>query len=260
VRETPSTRYHYADAAGVELVITRHVGPGVRAYPRHAHVCHWTLGAVCSGKLSVESGAGPRVLGRGGVFVLPPKMAHTLELAENTILAVLCVNMRAGWRTAAGSLADQARAMAANQPWDGQAVAAGLEHLLQRAALLDAQPIPAFAQGAEAGNQAMQPVAAVAEMLRQQPEFPVSLDAMAHMAGLSQWHFLRLFQRVTGLTPHAYQMDCRLRRLRALLRTDATAAEAALIAGFADQSHMQRIFKRHHAITPQQFRRASIRL
>jgi len=205
-------------------------------------------------------GRGRGVLGRGGVFVLPPKTAHTLELAENTILGVLCVNLREGWRAAAGSLVDRARAQAADQPWGGPAVAEGLKILLRQASLLAGQPTPAFAEGTAAGSTAMLPVAAVAEMLREQPDAPVSLDAMAHMAGLSQWYFLRLFQRATGLTPHAYQMDCRLRRLRALLRRGAKAADAALIAGFADQSHMQRIFKRYHALTPQQFRRASIRL
>lgn len=259
VREVPTTFYRYADAAGVELVVTRHAGPGARVYPRHTHTRHWTLGVVCRGALVLGSGEGRRSLVRGEIFVLPPETAHTLKLAENTVLVVLCADLRAGWRGAACSIATAARSMAARPPWGEPAVAQGLETLLRQCVRRAVQP-EVFAGDASADERTMRPIEAVARMLREQPETVFSLDAMARMAGFSPWHFLRLFRRHTGLTPHAYQTDCRLRRLRALLRAGTTAAEAALAAGFSDQSHMQRIFKRHHAITPMQFRRASIRV
>jgi AraC-like DNA-binding protein len=55
-------------------------------------------------------------------------------------------------------------------------------------------------------------------------------------------------------------MACRLRQLRQLLRANATPADAAVSAGFFDQSHMQRVFKRYHGITPVAFRNASFKL
>lgn len=259
MREMPNTFYRYADAAGVELVVTRHDGPGARVYPQHTHARHWTLGVVCRGALTVGDGAGRRTLGRGGVFVIPPETAHTLKLAENTVLAVLCADLRAGWRNAACSMANAARSQTAHWPWGGAAVAEGLEKLLQQCARLAAQPTGVLGD-TSANAQAMRPIENVARLLREQPETAFSLDVMAHMAGFSPWYFLRLFRRHTGLTPHAYQLDCRLRRLRGLLRAGTAAADAALAAGFSDQSHMQRIFKRHHAITPMQFRRASVRV
>ncbi|WP_083823316.1 MULTISPECIES: helix-turn-helix domain-containing protein [unclassified Desulfovibrio] len=47
---------------------------------------------------------------------------------------------------------------------------------------------------------------------------------------------------------------------RALLRADTAAAEAAVSAGFTDQSHLHKLFRRQHGMTSEQFRRASLRL
>ena len=104
------------------------------------------------------------------------------------------------------------------------------------------------------------PVQAVTELLQAQPEEAFSLEHLASVAGYSQWHFLRLFQKETGMTPHAYQMVCRLRLLRELLRADTAASEAAVSAGFTDQSHMHKVFKLHHGLTPKQFRQANFKL
>ena len=70
------------------------------------------------------------------------------------------------------------------------------------------------------------------------------------MAGLSRYQTVRGFARLTGLTPHAYVMQRRLGTARSLIRHGSTLADAAIEAGFADQSHMHRIFVAHHGFTP----------
>ena len=55
---------------------------------------------------------------------------------------------------------------------------------------------------------------------------------------------------MTGLTPHAYVMQRRLDMARSLIRQGATLADAAVEAGFADQSHMHRVFVARHGFTP----------
>jgi len=56
-----------------------------------------------------------------------------------------------------------------------------------------------------------------------------------------------------GLTPHTYLTQIRLRAARELLRRGSPLAEAALAAGFYDQSALHRHFKRAYAITPRQY-------
>lgn len=81
------------------------------------------------------------------------------------------------------------------------------------------------------------------------------LAELAQIAGLSPYHFVRAFRAQIGMTPHAWQLDARIRRARRLLDTGAPLAELALQLGFADQSHFQRVFRQRVAATPRQYRR-----
>lgn len=82
------------------------------------------------------------------------------------------------------------------------------------------------------------------------------LDAMAHEAGLSPFHFLRLFAQVLGVTPHQYLVRSRLRHATHLLADDGrTVTEVALDAGFSDLSNFVRTFHRAAGMSPGSFRR-----
>jgi AraC-like DNA-binding protein len=86
----------------------------------------------------------------------------------------------------------------------------------------------------------------------------VSLAELARIAGLPRFQILRAFARETGLTPHAYQVQRRIDLVRRLITRRVPLAEAALTAGFADQSHMTRAFVRRYGLTPAAYR--SVRL
>ncbi len=83
----------------------------------------------------------------------------------------------------------------------------------------------------------------------------VSLDDLAGAIGLSRYHFARRFKRTAGTTPHRYVLEQRIARARAMLqRTNAPLIEIASRCGFADQSHMTRVFRAQLQTTPGQFR------
>jgi len=83
---------------------------------------------------------------------------------------------------------------------------------------------------------------------------PLPLAMLAATAGMSRYHFVRAFRREVGMTPHAWQIDARIRRARRLLGEDLPLAEVALRLGFADQSHFQRAFKQRVAATPREYK------
>lgn len=60
----------------------------------------------------------------------------------------------------------------------------------------------------------------------------LNCDLLASLAGMSRFHFQRTFKVVTGLTPKAYALECRARRVRRLLRESATVTEAIYAAGY----------------------------
>jgi AraC-like DNA-binding protein len=86
----------------------------------------------------------------------------------------------------------------------------------------------------------------------------IDLEATAAQAGLSAWHFLRLFARVVGVTPHQYLLRARLRRAaRMLAQAERPVTEVALEAGFADLSNFVRSFHRVAGLPPRHFRHAA---
>lgn len=104
------------------------------------------------------------------------------------------------------------------------------------------------------GRHADAPVERVREYLEAHLAEDVSLAGLAILCGLNRFRLVREFRRRFGLPPHAYQTQLRLRRVRRLLLAGEPAAEAALAAGFADQSHMIRKFKAVYGVTPGQYR------
>lgn len=97
-------------------------------------------------------------------------------------------------------------------------------------------------------------VARVRDYLETAPDLPVSLNSLAELAGLPAIRLLRQFRRRYGLPPHAYQVQQRVLRAKRLLSAGETIAEVAAAAGFSDQSHLTRQFKRIVGVTPGQYR------
>lgn len=84
----------------------------------------------------------------------------------------------------------------------------------------------------------------------------VTLEELAMLEGLSRFQLLRSFVRRLGVTPHAYQTQLRVRLARRLLASGRPPAAVAADAGFADQSHLNRVFVRHVGVSPGRYRAA----
>jgi len=81
----------------------------------------------------------------------------------------------------------------------------------------------------------------------------ISVKQLAHIANLSPFHLIRVFSNEVGIPPHAYLTQVRVRRAKALLARGRPIAQVALETGFADQSHLNRHFKRIVGVTPGQY-------
>jgi AraC-like DNA-binding protein len=97
-------------------------------------------------------------------------------------------------------------------------------------------------------------LARAAEYIAENCTRALRLDDVCQAAGLSASHLIRAFKQRYGMTPHAYLINRRIQYSRAQLRRGALIADVALDAGFADQAHLQRTFKRLVAATPGQYR------
>jgi AraC family transcriptional regulator len=86
----------------------------------------------------------------------------------------------------------------------------------------------------------------------------LSLIEAARACGLSRGHFTKAFRVATGLTPHQWLQRYRIDKAKHLLLNPAlTIADIAVSCGFADQSHLTRVFSRLVGDTPAAWRRRS---
>ncbi|MEW5424754.1 AraC family ligand binding domain-containing protein [Amorphus sp. 3PC139-8] len=83
----------------------------------------------------------------------------------------------------------------------------------------------------------------------------VTLPELARISGLSRTGLIRAFKAETGLTPHAWLTDRRIRAARNGLAAGMSPGEVALACGFYDQSHLNRAFKARVGVTPGAYRR-----
>lgn len=101
--------------------------------------------------------------------------------------------------------------------------------------------------------------AAVLDVIQHRLDGDLALDDLAAAAGVSRYHFLRLFKNTFGVTPHHFVLDRRIEAAARLLEhTGLPLAEVAAQTGFSSQSHLGSAMQRSLGCTPAQWRRAAL--
>jgi AraC family transcriptional regulator len=83
----------------------------------------------------------------------------------------------------------------------------------------------------------------------------IGLAAMAQIAGVSPNHFVLLFTKATGLTPHQYVLRARIDNAKLHLNNETLSiAEVSRLTGFRTQEHFTKVFRKIVGVTPREFR------
>lgn len=266
------TRPRFWRDARLPFIEARSVSDGRQVcYAAHAHAC-FSIGAITAGGCQYRNGDVRMRIGAGSLVLMNPQAVHACNPIAGQPWAYLMLYVDAAW------LGERQRALGLCEDGAFQPLAAihlddpGLYDALCQlhARLLDAQvAAQAKAAAAEAFftrlllTQATCPAIErpgqcerAAALIATQGASALSLDTLCTAAGLSPSQLIRDFRRHYGLTPHAYLINRRIQHGQHLLRQGLSLADAALSAGFADQAHFQRAFKKHLAATPGQYRAA----
>lgn len=253
-------RYHYTMPRRIELALVTEQ----RNYPAHIHAGSYTVGLVCSGDIIFSMGREPvRQLRAGESFLVPPRTPHALELLDSEggdSCRSLSVSLDENFLLKHEDGLPFADFFLLRQLCQ-ELLEQGQVTLLE-IKLLQAIVAKCLSQAGACGRSALAPSAmeSIARNLARQPDLDSGLKELAASARLSPWHFLRLFKDQVGMTPHQFALACQVSMGRRLLRNGASPVEAALAAGFVDQSHFYRHFKRVSGLTPGAFSRSSVRV
>lgn len=100
------------------------------------------------------------------------------------------------------------------------------------------------------GPLALDRLTGVRDLIAARPAARYAMDELECLAGLDRWTLARQFRAAFGTSPSRFRTLRQLDHVRCLLKQGASLAAAAAEAGFADQSHMSRQFKRAYGLTP----------
>ncbi|WP_245992778.1 helix-turn-helix transcriptional regulator [Prauserella muralis] len=90
----------------------------------------------------------------------------------------------------------------------------------------------------------------VRSVLLDDPATVHRVEDLERVAGLDRWTIARQFRAAFGTSPTRFRTMRRLDQARTLMRAGHPLSEVAVLAGFADQSHLTRMFKRAYGLTP----------
>jgi len=255
---------------GVDLLRARYV---THRYGRHAHETY-TFGIIEAGVEEFEYLGSMFRASVGAVALLDPDTVHTGQAGTPAgwayrvmypqVSVVTDVAAELGWPAGTphfpqtvlydpATVALVCSAHRAAEQADGLASATLLR--LALAGILRAHAAGGPAAGLGPARRAPAAVGATRDLLRERLADPPSLAELAELTELNQFALLRAFRAETGLPPHAYLNQLRVRRARLLLDNGVNAADVAAQVGFADQAHLTRHFKRVVGVPPVAYQR-----
>jgi AraC-like DNA-binding protein len=248
---------------GVDLLSARYV---THRYARHAHATY-TIGLIESGVEEFEHAGSLLRAARGQLAILNPEVVHTghagvpegwgYRVLYPTVEVVREVAAELG--TPGGTpffpstvVDDPAGARLLRSVHEsaarGDALASSSALRTALGAILDRH---AARPGGSGGDSAAPPaVRAARDLLHARLASPPSLEELASAVGTGPFALLRAFRAAYGLPPHAYLTNLRVQRAREMLDAGLRPAEVAARAGFTDQPHLTRHFKRIVGVPP----------
>ena len=263
--------WRHAGVPGVDLLRARYV---THRYTRHAHET-FTFALIEAGTEEFSYGGTLLRAGAGGVALLNPDMVHTGQAGapegwayrvlypEPGLVAGVAADL--GWRLGIPSFPDtvvydarSARLLRAAHiaAEHGDRLASSSLLRAALAGLLRAHARPGDRAGTDRGpRRSPATVRTVRDLLADRLADPPSLDDLARDLGMSPFALVRSFRAETGLPPHAYVNHLRVRLARQLLDSGVAPADVAAQAGFADQAHLTRHFKRVVGVPPRSYQR-----
>ena len=266
--------WQHAAVAGVDLLRARFI---THRYGRHAHETY-TFGLIEAGVEEFDYGGTLLRAGPGAVALLDPEVVHTGQAATPDgwayrvlypeVSVVTDVAAQLGWHRGTPrfpqTVLQDARSAALLRSAHR---AAEQGDQLASSSLLTTALAGLLTAHADAGAMLAMPrlrrapasIGMVCDLMTDRLTDPPALSELAELTGLSQFALLRAFRAETGLPPHAYLNQLRVRRARTLLDEGITPAEVAATTGFADQAHLTRHFKRVVGVPPGSYQRERLR-
>lgn len=278
VENHPSSSIVFKRKAAWDGIRLEHFRFRAGTLPEHTHKEHLVLlplSETCNGEIHTASGFRVRGGTRGSVCVIPSGQALSASMkGEAEHLAIYLepsLIFRAASESRTSSGVEVVEKCTLSDPvisHIGMAFMAeldveGLSGRLYAESLANLLAVHLLRHYTAAENRSQkftgglsgQKLRSVMDFIGDNYERDLSLTELAHVAGMSTYHFAREFKRTTGTAPHQYLIKFRVERAKALLAgSEMPLIEVGFRSGFSHQSHFSRLFRRLTGTTPLSYR------
>jgi AraC-like DNA-binding protein len=86
----------------------------------------------------------------------------------------------------------------------------------------------------------------------------IELDEIAAAAFMSRFHYIRIFQKVYGMTPRQYLRDLRIEKAKELLKKGRSVTQVCIDIGYTSLPTFSKIFKRGTGVSPRTYQKQNI--
>lgn len=250
-------------ALGVETVYGRYVR---HSFSRHTHKA-LSIGIVEQGERIFWCRGEKYEIVAGRIFIIPPNEVHSCESAGEHTYRLLLVAPCLLQTILSQHIGEAAAGYTFNKlVFDDREI---FDHLLDVHAVLKSsetmfvkqsvlisvvgriiEQCMVIGEDLKISNAQSESIKNVQLFIEKHYDKCFSLSEIAQEAHLSPYYLIRVFNRITGIPPHVYQQQVRIRNAKQMLMQDIPLAEVALRTGFVDQSHFSNVFKKIVGISP----------
>ena len=214
------------------------------SYSIHTHAEHDILGIVLDGFVLIETQTDKYVCEKHNLFMIPMDTSHAISSPTDSTYTMITICIHRDY-TAERTILEITQEIE-NRLIDlleetkivkeySQLLGDGLTLLAE--SRLQSWTKESYLQDLKSG-------------LLEVPEVPATIEEMSEKVCVSPFHMIRRFKKEIGLTPHQFQIQCRIRKAQRLLLEKKTITEVALETGFCDQSHFDKSFKKVVGMSP----------
>ena len=187
-----------------------------KTYPPHTHTGHLTVGYIEEGEMLLDLNGERRIYKQGERFRIPPDVLHEIQPVESQPYSMMVLCIKVDEECASSN------SNSASQS-DYKEAAERLKKLRNN--------------------------------ILKSPENIYLIEEMAKDSNISPFHMIRQFKKAFGLTPHQFQLQCKVRKAQKLLEEE-TVSQATYDSGFCDQSHLDKYFQKLVGLTPKEYKKA----
>ena len=187
-----------------------------KTYPPHTHTGHLTVGYIEEGEMLLDLNGERRIYKKGERFRISPDVLHEIQPVENQPYSMMVLCIKVDEEC------ESSNSNSASQS-DYKEAAARLKKLRNN--------------------------------ILKSPENIYLIEEMAKDSNISPFHMIRQFKKAFGLTPHQFQLQCKVRKAQKLLEEE-TVSQATYDSGFCDQSHLDKCFQKLVGLTPKEYKKA----